>query len=315
MLKNREDVWKFLNSIDDDAKDSFLPLGAQDDTTPAKAELSHLTKTIADNLPVVKSMVAACSHLPLYVGYSNALGENKGCYINNAILLENSDDLGHSFIQDYVHELTHIDQDRRGLLRYGANPPNARHMVDYLQHNMVLEAAAHANDVIALYYFSQYSDARTKNEDVDNLFGDFCAEDPENAKLLPIIKDSMKHKKPANFYEMKPAWQAVFQNFFHPDSFLLTDYLKYYLDQYMQKKTSPDPQLPCPRSWGQEREILAITTMPGWGPVFDPAVISVLRRQIMASILQEKHMGMIELFRNQALRLEKPQAAPKWNLG
>lgn len=304
MLYNRDEVLERVKGVRKKAGDYFIPLGAHDTSTQAKREMSNLTGTLYNHLPLVKSIVEAAKDLPVYVGYDgNDPDTRSGTYTNNLILLHDSaDESSLSFMQAYTHELVHLDQDRRGLLRENERPPSPDHLVDYLAHNLMLEAAAFATEAVSLYYISNYSTLNQIDEEVEGYFDEYESTLPGNGFLRFAIEDALAGKRVKNFHAMKPAWQAAFQSFFDPDSAHVANYLKQFTQVYLNKcggGTNDAANIPD-NGWGGINELRAITTLPGLGPMFTQSAMPVVLRAVRASILQDRHLQTIDVVRGYA---------------
>ena len=304
MLVNRDEVLELVRGVREKALDYFIPLGGHDKGTPAKREISNLTGTLYNHLPLVKSIVEAARDLPVYVGYDGQNPETRsGTYTNNLILLHDSaDESSLSFIHAYTHELVHLDQDRRGLLRENERPPSPDHLVDYLAHNLMLEAAAFATEAVSLYYISNYSTLNQVDDEVEGYFDDYESALPGNGFLRVAIEDALAGKKVKNFHAMKPAWQAAFQSFFNPDSAHVANYLKQFTQVYLSKcnGTGKDAANIPDNGWGGINELRAITTLPGLGPMFTQSAMPVVLRAVQACILQDRHLQTIDVVRGYA---------------
>lgn len=307
MLYNRDEVLERVKGVRKKAGDYFIPLGAHDVSTQAKREISNLTGTLYNHLPLVKSIVEAAKDLPVYVGYDGESPDTRsGTYTNNLILLHDSaDESSLSFMQAYTHELVHLDQDRRGLLRENERPPSPDHLVDYLAHNLMLEAAAFATEAVSLYYISNHSALNQIDDEVEGYFDEYESTLPGNGFLRFAIEDALAGKRVQNFYGMKPAWQAAFQSFFDPDSAHVANYLKQFTQVYLSKCSgaSDDAANIPDNGWGGINELRAITTLPGLGPMFTQSAMPVVLRAIRASILQSKHLQTIDVVRGYAMQV------------
>lgn len=318
MLKKQDQVLSLRDCWRESAGDYFIPLGGRDTTTEAKKDISNLTATLYNHLPIVRAIVDATKsdNIPVYVGYDGRNdGTRNGTYTQNLILLhEEADESTLAFIHAYSHELVHLDQDRRGLLREHAPIPPTSEMVNYLAHNLMLEAAAFATEAVSLYYISERSSLSEKDEDVADYFDEYAANLPSNMFIRDVIEDSLAGKRGTDFLSLKPAWQAAFQEFFNPDSEHVKNYLKQFTQVYLQKAVAkstehtakPNAGQPTetPKNWGGINELKEITTMTGWGAMFPQAALPILRRAIIATIVQERNLPVIDVVRNYAQTLE-----------
>ena len=302
MLNNRDEVLKLLDGVRERADDYFIPLGGHDTGTQAKKDISNLTGTLYNHLPLVKAIVDAAAGLPVYAGYDGKDVETRnGTYTDNLILLhEPADESTLSFIHAYTHELVHLDQDRRGLLREHSPVPPSHNMVDYLAHNLILEAAAFATEAVSLYYISERSSLNEVDDEVEGYFDEYGATLPPNVFIRDLIETSLEGKRGKDFHSLKPAWQVAFQSFFEPDSAYVANYLKQftqvYLNKFLKDETELQKDAP-PADWGSAAMLRDITTMTGWGPMFPQGAIPVLLRTIRAAVVQEKHLPMIDVVR------------------
>lgn len=311
MLTNRDDVLAILRGARKKPLNFFIPLGGYDDKTQAKKDISNLTGTLYNHLPLSRAIVDAAVELPFYVGYDgNSPDTRSSSYTSNLILLhEEADESTLAFIQGYVHELVHLDQDRRGLLREYEAVPAIPYMVDFLAHNLMLEAAAFAVEAISLYYLSEYSALVEVEDEVQDYFDDYADSLPGNIFMRDIIEESLDGKVFKGFQSLKPAFQAVFQSFFAPDSAHMGNYLKQFSEVYLNARLDPQTtrinRTVADRDWGGEKALRDITTITGWGRMFPQGAMPVLLRQIRAAILQEKYLPMIDLVRGHVLRQEQ----------
>lgn len=303
MLKNREDVLKLRDAVRDGADDYFIPLGGYDTATEEKKDISNLTCTLYNHLPLVKAIVDASADLPVYIGYDGRdIHTRNATYTENLILLHQpADDSTLSFIHAYTHELVHLDQDRRGLLHEHSPVPPAREMVNYLAHNLMLEAAAFATEAVSLYFVSERSALVDVDDEVETYFDEYADTMPPNVFIRSVIEEALEGKRGRDFQSLKPAWQAVFQSFFEPDSAHLANYLKQFTPLYLQKslngQTELEQKTPA-AEWGSAAMLREITTMTGWGPMFPQGAIPVLLRTIRAAVTQEKYLPMIDMARS-----------------
>ncbi len=305
MLKNRDDVLKLRDCWRQSAGDYFIPLGGHDTATQAKQDISNLTGTLYNHLPLVKAIVdaARADNIPVYVGYDGRDADTRnGTYTTNLILLhEEADESSLAFIHAYTHELVHLDQDRRGLLRESAPVPQSSEMVNYLAHNLMLEAAAFATEAVSLYYISERSSLVEVEEEAQDYFDEYAAGLPANIFMRELIEESLAGKRGNDFLSLKPAWQAAFQSFFNPDSEHVKNYLKQFSQVYLKKTIDGNTEHAAQHSagkWGGVDELKGITTMTGWGPMFPQAALPVLLRAIRATILQDKNLPMIDVVRS-----------------
>lgn len=299
MLDNRNRVLKLREEFREKSRQFFIPLGGFDDKTAAKREISNLTTTLYNHLPLVKAITDAAKGMPVYVGYDGQQPETRsGTYTRNLILLhEAADESSLSFIHAYSHELVHLDQDRRGLLREDDAVPPPEQFVSYLAHNLMLEAAAYATEAVSLYYISEWSKLRDVDDEIEDYFDQYAAEITSNIYLRTIIEDAVAEGKGRQFNRLKPAWQAVFQHFFAPDSDHAANYIRQFSKVYLNRAQNNKIDWQAAPRWGGLKELEDITTMPGWGAVFPKAALPVLLRQINAGITQEKHLATIDVVR------------------
>ena len=321
MLKNREDVLKLRDSWRESAGDHFIPLGGRDTKTESKKDISNLTATLYNHLPLVKAIVdaVAADGIPAYVGYDGQYaGTRNGTYTDNLILLhQEADESSLAFIHAYSHELVHLDQDRRGLLREHAAIPPSYEMVNYLAHNLMLEAAAFATEAVSLYYISERSTLPDKDDEVLDCFDEYAAGLPSNMFMRELIEESLEGKRGNDFLSLKPAWQAAFQAFFDPDSEHVKNYLKQFSQVYLKNALEGNTEAKAQSSagkWGGLNELKGITTMTGWGPMFPQAALPILLRTIRASIVQEKNLPMIDIVRSHVSTLEQAENSLGKNL-
>lgn len=301
MLINRDDVLKLRDQQRPKAKDYFIPLGGYDTKTQARKEISNLTMTLYNHLPLVQAMVDAAKDFPVYVGYDGKSPDTRnGTYTTNLILLHDAaDESSLSFIQAYSHELVHLDQDRRGLLREHDPVPPPAQMVNYIAHNLMLEAAAFATEAVSLYYLSERSSLNEVDDEIEGYFDEYAATLPANMFLRDIIEEALEGKRGKDFQSLRPAWQAAFQAFFAPDSAHIANYLKQFTQVYLQKALNDEIDFGNEREWGGVNALRNITTLPGWGAMFPQGAQPVLVRQILASIVQEKYLPLIDVVRTQ----------------
>lgn len=321
MLKNREDVLKLRDSWRESAGEYFIPLGGRDTKTESKKDISNLTGTLYNHLPLVKAIVdaVAADGIPAYVGYDGQdAGTRNGTYTDNLILLhQEADDSSLAFIHAYSHELVHLDQDRRGLLREHAAVPPSNEMVNYLAHNLMLEAAAFATEAVSLYYISERSSLSEKDDEVADYFDEYAANLPSNMFMRELIEESLAGKRGNDFLSLKPAWQAAFQAFFDPDSEHVKNYLKQFSQVYLKNALEGNTEAKTKTSagkWGGLDELKGITTMTGWGAMFPQAALPILLRTIRASIVQEKNLPMIDVVRSHVSTLEQSEVSLEKNL-
>jgi hypothetical protein len=304
MLANRDEVLKALHEIRPDAGDYYIPLGARDEGTQAKREISNQTETLYRRLPLIRSMVAAAkaAKWPFYVGYDGRdEGDGHfGVYKDNVISLhQDADDEPACFIQAYCHELTHLDQDRRGLLNQRLQPPGPDGLGNYLVHNLCLEAAAAATEAACLYYLSNHCGSLLKKvPEVEDFFPEYIERAEDGALIQDAIESALEEGGDIeDFHDMKRLWQALFLNFFHPDSKRMSYYVQRFCKDYARQ--APGSDNPSDASdWGGIEKLQLITTLPGWGPLFDPSSLPVLHRSIQSGIFQQKNAGMIDMARH-----------------
>lgn len=290
-----------MDKMRDRAQDYFVPLGAHDITTPARKDISNLSKTLEHHLPLVAAFVKAAAPYPVYVGYDgNDLPGRAGSYYNNLVLLhQDADDSSQKFILAYVHELTHMHQDRMGLLRMDEVPPPAQ-FVDFLAHNLMLEAAALATEASAIYYLARHSRLKDEFEEVAELYNDYVTQNAGRDRLHGAVVHSAQKAKIKDFDDIKPVWKTVFQQFFAPDSPFMDNYVSDFCEKYLHRLETGVKA--SRRKWGGDAELAAITTMPGWGPLFGAEAVEVLQATIRNSLLQEKYLPLIDMTRNLAVR-------------
>jgi hypothetical protein len=312
MLKNRDEVLKLRDCWRESAGDYFIPLGGRDTATESKKDISNLTATLYNHLPVVKAIVdtAKAENIPVYVGYDGQYaGTRNGTYTSNLILLhEEADESTLAFIHAYSHELVHLDQDRRGLLRESAPVPASSEMVNYLAHNLMLEAAAFATEAVSLYYISERSTLCEKDDEVQDYFDEYAANLPSNIFMRDLIEESLAGKRGNDFLSLKPAWQAAFQAFFDPDSEHVKNYLKQFSQVYLKHSLDGNTEHKTQNSagkWGGVDELKSITTMTGWGQMFPASSLPILLRSIRASIIQERNLPMIDVVRSHVAAQEQ----------
>jgi hypothetical protein len=198
-----------------------------------------------------------------------------------------------------VHELTHMHQDRSGLLRADEVPPPAQ-FVDFLAHNLMLEAAALATEVSTIYYLAHHSRLKDDFEEVAELYDDYILQNGGRAKLHGAVLHSAQKARIKDFDGVKPVWKAVFQQFFAPDSAFMDNYVSDFCEKYLHRLEGGAK--PSRRKWGGDAELAAITTMPGWGPLFGAEAVEVLQATIRNALLQEKYLPLIDMTRNLAKR-------------
>lgn len=292
-----------MNNLRDEAQDFFIPIGTHDLSTPARKDISNLSKTLENHVPLVEEFVKAAAPYPVYVGYDgNDIPGRAGSYYNNLVLLhQDADDSSQKFILAYVHELTHMHQDRMGLLRMDEVPPAAQ-LVDFLAHNLMLEAAALATEVSVIYYLAHHSRLKDDFDEIAELYDEYVSMNAGRDKLHGTVIYAAQKAKIKDFEDMKPVWKTVFQQFFAPDSPFMDNYVRDFCEKYMHRLESEAKT--SRRKWGRNEELTAITTMPGWGPLFGEEAVDILQTTIRNSLLQEKHLPLIDLTRNVAMRRE-----------
>jgi hypothetical protein len=270
MDKSKDAVLSRVKDIRENALDYFIPIKRCNRNTEAKKEISNLTRTLFNRVPLVKSFVQAASNYPVYVGYDGLdLQQRTGSYMPNVIHLHQaSDDDSLNFIQAYTHELTHMDQDRRGLLRIEDTPPESSQFVPFIVHNLCLEAAALATEVTCIYHLSEHSVLRKKIPEVSDYFNDYVTRSVGRDKLVGHVLVATENSK--SFDDLKPVWRSVFQAFFEPDSVFLKNYINDFCNKYhhkLDRALESDEPL-TKKSYGSLKEIKQITTLPGWGSMF-----------------------------------------------
>lgn len=305
MIKNKKRVQEVMRDIRPAAADYFIPLGGMDMTTDAKREISNLTQTLSNHLPLVRDMVAGAAPYPVYVGYDGRdFADRAGTYYRNLVLLHQAaDESSAKFILAYTHELTHMMQDRAGLLR-ADEVAKPQELVDFLAHNLMLEAAALATEVSCIYYLSKHSHLADDFEEIEELFDDYIAENTGRAALYGVVAQAAERHPVKDFADIKPIWRAVFQQFFAPDSAFLAHYIKDFCQSYINRIQTDMPFAKKP--WGRDADMAAITTLPGMGALFGAEGVEILQAQIRAAVLQDKFMPSIDMARSIAQRL-RPQ--------
>lgn len=313
MLKSKDKVLAKLETIRSNAQDYFIPLGGSDHETTAKKEISNLTMTLRHHLQTVDAMVTALEDKPVYVGYDGRRnGKRSGTYSENAVVLHDiADESTRDFITAYTHELTHADQDRRGLLREYEAPENPSHLVDFLAHNLALEAAAFATEATSLYFVSNHTSLPDACEEVADYFNEYCSELAGRETLPFIFPEKLKDTEVNEMADMKDAWRAAFMTFFEPDSKHVQNYLGHFCQDYLRRlQHKPDEdggklkRAFNDRAWGDNKSIKAITKIPGMGQMFGKEGLDILQQVIRSSIVREKNISLLDLTRSQA---PKPQ--------
>lgn len=303
MLKNRDKVLAKLETIRSNAQDYFIPLGTHDESTDSKREISNITGTLYNRLPHVKAMVDSLGKHPVYVGYDgNAPANQIGRYWDNILILhDRADEESKDFITAYTHELTHADQDRRGLFRKDA-PLNTEELTAFIKHHLVLEAAAYATEVTSLYYMAHFSGLEESHPEVVTYFDEYCAENPGHEALPFLIEENLDVDEVESFSDMKKAWRSVFISFFEPDSKRADFYISRFCQDYLQrlKNTETLTDEFNQRPWATMKDLKAITTLPGLGPMFSEQALEVVNEVIRSNIVREKNLPILDLTRSQA---------------
>ena len=177
-------------------------------------------------------------------------------------------------------------------------PPNQ--FVDFLAHNLMLEAAALATEVSAIYFLAHHSRLKDEFDEIADLYDDYMSQNAGRAGLHGAVMQCAATNKIKKFDDMKPVWKTVFQQFFAPDSAFLNNYVRDFCEKYLQRLD--DSEKPSRKKWGGDPELKAITTMPGWGPLFGDEAVTVLQQTIRSALLQDKHLPLIDMTRGVATR-------------
>jgi hypothetical protein len=301
MIRNKGQVEATVKSLRSDAQDYFIPLGGRDTSTESKKDISNLSQTLANHVPLVEAFVKAAAPYPVYVGYDGQdYPDRAGSYYRNLVLLHQAaDESSEKFILAYIHELTHMHQDRKGLLRMDEVPPPEQ-FLDFLAHNLMLEAAALATEVSCMYYLSRHSRLAEEFDEVEEMYDDYISQNQGRAALYCVVDEAAAKKKIKSFDDMKPVWKAVFQQFFAPDSVFMTNYVSDFCDKYMVRLEEKAALSKKP--WGGDKELAAITTMPGWGRLFGAEGVEILQGVIRGALLQDKFLPLIDMTRRTAER-------------
>lgn len=309
MIRNRKKVLQGLEGVRHDFRQHFIPLGAMDTATQSKKEISNLTATMRNHLPLVSAFEKAAAPYPVYVGYDGIhRAERAGSYYNNLILLHAAaDESSLLFIMAYTHELTHMAQDRAGLLRADDVPPPEK-LVDFLAHNLCLEAAALATEVCSLYYLSNHSRLAQNNDEVREFYDDYVADTRGRTHLHGHVDEALRGRRIRSFDDMKPVWRKVFQAFFDPDSEFAKQYIHSFCESYLHrlKEAKDNGAALSKKSWGGLKDIKDIATLPGWGTLYDDEALPLLNHMVRASILQDRHVPLIDFTRRQAEKIVPP---------
>lgn len=319
MLEDRDIVLGVMQRIRKDPERFYIPLGTYDASSRIKKGLSNATGTLYNHVPIVKSIVESCRDAPVYVGYSgvNSQRAHAGYAANILSLHRGAQDEDRIFAQAYIHELVHLDQDRRGL-RGPDMPPPPECLGDYVLHFHYLEAAAYATEVVSLMYLSHHSEVGQRVEEIAGYFAEYIQETGDSEILLQMA-DAQKGHKIKRFEDMRPAWQAAFQHFFHPDSAKLGAYKDSICDGHIQKIMAlRDTDAKTEKyDWGSLDHLRAIATLPGWGPMFDEAVLPFIARYARAATLQDRQIEKINWTADHArLLAKKPsRGVPKITFG
>ncbi len=301
MFRSRKKVLEALQTIRPGAGDYFVELGKKDKSTQSKQDISNQMGNMSKYIPLVKAFVKAAKKYPVYVGYDGEdLDDRSASYVPNIILLhEIADDSPLSFIIGYTHELTHMDQDRRNLLRAEDPAPPPEKFLDFLLHNLCLEAAALATEVTCIYYLSAHSRLRKKVPELAEFFYEYTEITEGRNELYGHVQNTMKDADVKDFNDLKPVWRAVFQAFFDPDSEFLATYLKDFCEQYLRRQAHNKEEKinPSQKTWGGIDNLRHITTLPGWGKMFESEGLDILDKTIRAAVLQRKNLDIIDLTR------------------
>lgn len=318
MLKNKDKVLAKLETIRSNAQDYFIPLGGSDHGTTEKKEISNLTMTLRRHVQTVDAMVTGLENKPVYVGYDGRnYGNRTGTYSENTVILHDiADESTKDFIMAYTHELTHADQDRRGLLREHEAPENPSRLVDFLVHNLALEAAAFATEAISLYYVSNHTSLPDVDEEVAEYFNEYCYERQGREALPFLFPEKLKDTEVNEMADMKDAWRAAFMTFFEPDSKHVQNYLGHFCQDYLRRlQHRPDENGTAlkkafnDRAWGDNKSLKAITKIPGMGQMFGKEGLDILQQVIRGSIVREKNLPLLDLARSQAPKPQKIDGA------
>lgn len=305
MLKNREKVLEKLEDIRSNARDYFIPLGGYDDSTDSTQEISNITGTIFNKLPHIKAMVEALEKYPVYVGYDGQSPADRiGKYQDNILSLhDRADEDSKYFIAAYTHELTHADQDRRGLFRKDV-PENSDELTGFLKHNLALEAAAYATEITSLYYMSRFSGLEESYPEILDYFDDYCAENTGYEALPFLIEGNVDTDDVEGFADMKKAWRSVFLSFFEPDSKRADFYISRFCQDYLGRAKCPDSLKEefNDKPWATMKDLKAITTLPGLGAMFSEQALEVVSEVMRSNIVREKNLPLLDLTRSQAPR-------------
>jgi|GEM_PF-1560182 len=318
MNKDHDAVLRRLAIIRDDYKDFFIPLGTVDKSTEAKHTLSSLTHVLYENSPIIKAITDRLKDTPVYVGFDGQDPEGRNAtYSENLILMhagtdEDSDDEITNFVQAYSHELMHLDQDARGLLRESDVPSSPREIIGFLMHNLTLEAAAFATEAITMHYLSYYAGLEEIDPTTETMFANYL--DKPGRECVPYaIEDKLpKDQNAFEFSDYNEAWKELFLSFFDPDSKHLSHYVPAFCQDLVKRldsvqkdpeQTAQSPQLKSTfneTSWASAADLKAITTIPGMGEMFSSDSWRVISHSILAAVTQKKFEPVLQMTRGQA---------------
>jgi hypothetical protein len=116
------------------------------------------------------------------------------------------------------------------------------------------------------------------------------------------------------FNDLKPAWAALFQDFFRPDSIQVEHYIKTSSQHYIQQCIEMhDQSMEADRyNLGGVAALRKITTLPGMGPMIPDDALQLMLFQIHGAVSQKAYQGEIETVFDTARRLmhARPKMAP-----
>jgi hypothetical protein len=311
MLRSSEKVLDKLKMIRENAQDYFVPLGKMDKSTEAKREISNLSNTLKFRIPLIGAFIKAAQNYPTYVGYDGlSIPNYLGKYSDNIVKLSQAaDDSTPVFIRALGHELTHLDQDRRNLLRKNEALPFPSDLVGFVAQRVTLEAAAVASEVSSLYFFARdpylaHRKKKTlskKHPEVKTYFEEVLHDENINAIGFAALSagDGKDVRKKEVF---KAVWKEAFVSFFTPNSSLVSKYVTGACHEYLNRANQAYEQgksFSADKKWGDIESLKAITTLPHYGRMFSDEALAVLQHFVIASVDQSFHKEILSLTQNQ----------------
>lgn len=240
MYSERDIVLRQLATLCPHYRDCFIPIGTYDDSTVQKREISNLTQTLYNNTLIVPEIVDNLRSYPCYVGFSGQQDfESNSAYLSNSIIIHaQAEDTELAVTQGYVHELVHADADRRGLV-LEPMPRDSSQLIDFLVHNLMMEAAAHATEAVVIHHLSTQSQLSESLEGVKDLFDEYGANYPDRQRIWFAVKQAYADTDyDDNLSKTQWAWLNAFKAFFTAGTPLLEYYTQHYCNDFMNLPVS-----------------------------------------------------------------------------